>query len=120
MTAISSAAPVSTLSSDHVHFIKQRTAQGFATLAVRYGLVICINLAGTIVLSRQIGPALWGVFAIVQLVYLSCQEIFCRGLASYLIKKEAQPSPTDIRGTFALQNLLGLAAMVFGSRRKRK
>jgi len=44
-------------------------------------------------------------------VYLCSQEIFGRGLASYLIKKELAPSLTDIRTTFALQNFLGLAAM---------
>jgi hypothetical protein len=44
-------------------------------------------------------------------VYLSSQEIFGRGLASYLIKKQTLPSLDDIRATFALQNLLGLAAM---------
>jgi len=65
-----------------VHSIKRRAAQGIATLAVRYGLVICINLAGTIMLSRHIGPSLWGVFAVAQLIYLSSQEVFGRGLAS--------------------------------------
>ncbi len=83
-----------------------------ATLAVRYGLVIGINVAGTVVLSRRLGPSLWGVFAIAQLVYLSSQEVFGRGLASYLIKKDSAPSAADVRSTFALQNLLGLAAAV--------
>jgi len=98
-------------SSDYVHFIKRRAAQGIATLAVRYGLVICINLAGTVALSRHIGPALWGMLGIAQLIGLCSQEIFARGLASYLIKKDTPPTAADIRGTFALQNFLGLIAM---------
>ena len=44
-------------------------------------------------------------------IYLSSQEIFGRGLASFLIKKDISPAHDDIRATFALQNLLGLAAM---------
>ncbi|HSS99882.1 MAG TPA: oligosaccharide flippase family protein [Terriglobales bacterium] len=45
-------------------------------------------------------------------VYLSSQEVFGRGLPSFLIKKEATPTIEDIRATFALQNLLGLSALV--------
>src|SRR5882724_8426365 len=95
-----------------VRSIKRRAARGITTLAVRYGLLICINVAGTVMLSRRIGPSLWGIFAIAQLVYLSSQEVFGRGLASYLIKKDSPPSAGDIRSTFALQSLLGLGAMV--------
>ena len=56
-------------------------------------------------------PATWAEpswFAI----SLSSQEVFGRGLASYLIKKDGVPSATDIRSIFALQNLLGLAALL--------
>jgi O-antigen/teichoic acid export membrane protein len=95
--------------SDHkVLLVRRRAARGIATLAMRYGLVIGINLVGTVMLSRLLGPALWGVFAIAQLIYLSSQEVLGRGLATYLIKKEAAPSPADIRSTFALQHLFGL------------
>jgi hypothetical protein len=45
-------------------------------------------------------------------LYLSGQEIFTRGLASFLIKKQGTLSPADIRGTFALQNLLGLGTLI--------
>lgn len=113
MTSVSTSVASSFLvSAGDVHFIKRRAAQGIAALAVRYGLVICINLAGTVLLSRRIGPSLWGVFAIAQLIGLGSQEIFGRGLGSYLIKKDSAPSAADIRGTFALQNLLGLVALV--------
>ncbi len=113
MTAGSSSTHTLSPSSGEIHSIKRRAAQGIATLVVRYGLVICINLAGTIVLSRRIGPSLWGAFAISQSAYLIGQEICGRGLASYLIKKDTPPAPDDIRATFALQNLLGLVAMGF-------
>ena len=103
--------PLTTTQQSVLH-IKRRTAQGIATLAVRYGLVIGINLVGTIALSRRLGPSLWGVFAIVQLIYLSSQEVLGRGLASYLIKKDGPPTVSDVRSTFALQNLLGLSALV--------
>src|SRR5882762_9506125 len=109
----------STTANQSVLFVKREAARGIAALVVRYGLVICINLAGTIVLSRRLGPSLWGVFAIAQLLYLSGQEVLGRGLASYLIKKESPPSPTDIHSTFALQHLLGvssLAAIVAAAR----
>ena len=101
----------SSASERSVLHIKRQTARGVVALAVRYGLVICINAVGTVVLSRRLGPSRWGVFAIVQLIGLSSQEVLGRGLASYLIKKEHAPTATDIRSTFAVQNWLGLAAM---------
>jgi O-antigen/teichoic acid export membrane protein len=101
----------SSASKHSVPSIKRQAARGVVTLAVRYGLVICINVMGTVVLSRRLGPSLWGVYAIVQLIYLSSQEVLGRGLASYLIRKEPAPTSADIRNTFALQNWLGLAVM---------
>jgi O-antigen/teichoic acid export membrane protein len=88
--------------------LKALATRSMATLALRYGLVIAISFAGTVVLSRMVGPRIWGIFAIAQVVCLSSQEIFGRGIATYLIKKSGAPSPADIRSTFALQQLLGL------------
>ena len=62
-----------------------------AALFVRYGLALAIGLVGTIVLSRLVGPAIWGAFAIAQVVYLSSQEILGRGIATYLIKQQQSP-----------------------------
>lgn len=92
--------------------LKLQATRGLASLAARYGAVIAINLAGTAVLSRLLGPAMWGVFAIAQVLYLSSQEVLGRGVAAYLIKKEEAPSPADIRNTFALQHMLGLIFLV--------
>lgn len=88
--------------------LKHRAAHGLVLLALRYGLVIVFNLAGTIVLSRLLGPTLWGVLAIAQVVALSAQEVLGRGFAAYLIKKDAPPTSSDIGNVFALQHLLGL------------
>jgi O-antigen/teichoic acid export membrane protein len=99
--------------------IERHAVRGMATLALRYGLGIVVNLGGTVVLSRLVGPELWGVWAVAQVVYLSCQEVLGRGVASYLIRKEASPSSADVRNTFALQHLVGtvfLVAVAVGSR----
>lgn len=108
------AATLPLLPPDHAELsrIMQRARRSFASLAVRYGLVLAINLAGTIVLSRLLGPSLWGVFAIAQVVYMSSQEILGRGVATYLIKKTGAPSPAELRTTFAVQNLLGLIFLI--------
>ena len=87
--------------------IKRLAGRGASAMVTRQGVGIAINLLGTIVLSRFLGPAMWGIFAIAQVVYATSREIFGRGIASYLIKQVAVPSPDDIRKTFALQHLAG-------------
>jgi O-antigen/teichoic acid export membrane protein len=89
--------------------IKRLAGRGASAMVTRQGLGIVINLLGTIALSRLLGPAVWGIFAIAQVVYMTSREIFGRGIASYLIKQVAVPSPEDIRKTFALQHLAGFA-----------
>jgi O-antigen/teichoic acid export membrane protein len=92
--------------------IQNRAKRALPSLALRYGLVLAINLAGTVVLSRLLGPSLWGVFAIAQVVYMSSQEVLGRGVATYLIKKRGAPSPAELRTTFAVQHLLGLSFLI--------
>jgi O-antigen/teichoic acid export membrane protein len=87
--------------------IKRLAGRGASAMVTRQGVGIGINLLGTIALSRLLGPAVWGIFAIAQVVYITSREIFGRGIASYLIKQVAVPSPEDIRKTFALQHLAG-------------
>jgi O-antigen/teichoic acid export membrane protein len=102
------ARPVETTHGHELSALKALAKRSMATLALRYGLVIAIGFAGTVVLSRLVGPRIWGIFAIAQVVCLSSQEIFGRGIATYLIKKKGAPSPLDLRNTFALQQFLGL------------
>ena len=102
------ARPVETSHGHELFTLKALARRSMATLAVRYGMVIAISLAGTVALSRLVGPRIWGIFAIAQVVCLSSQEIFGRGIATYLIKKSGAPSAIDLRNTFALQQLLGL------------
>lgn len=92
--------------------LKQRARHSMAALFVRYGLALAIGLAGTIVLSRLVGPAIWGAFAIAQVVYLSSQEILGRGIATYLIKQQQSPSADEIGNTFSLQHLIGTVFLV--------
>ncbi len=88
--------------------LKRQAARGIAPLIIRYGGGILINFAGLAVLSRLLGPILWGVFAVAQVLYLSSQEVLGRGVSTYLIRKDRTPTPADIRNTFALQHALGL------------
>ncbi|HYX52496.1 MAG TPA: oligosaccharide flippase family protein, partial [Candidatus Limnocylindrales bacterium] len=97
---------------ENVMRLKGQARRGLATLALRYGVVIAINLLGTVVLSRFVGPAVWGVFAVAQVVYMGSQEILGRGAASYLIKKTEAPSSSDLKNAFAFQHLLGLLSLV--------
>src|SRR6185437_11037807 len=92
--------------------LKQRARHSMAALFVRYGLALAIGLVGTIVLSRLVGPAIWGAFAIAQVVYLSSQEILGRGIATYLIKQQQSPSADEIGNTFSLQHLIGTIFLI--------
>ncbi|HET9364026.1 MAG TPA: oligosaccharide flippase family protein [Candidatus Angelobacter sp.] len=87
--------------------VKERARHSMAALTIRYGLGIAINIIGTFVLSRLVGPEVWGAFAIAQVVYMSSQEILGRGVATYLIKKSGAPTTVDVGNTFALQHLIG-------------
>jgi len=94
--------------SGEIAHLKKRASQSMMALFVRYGMAIGINVVGTVILSRLVGPKIWGAFAIAQVLYMSSQEIFGRGIANYLIKKETAPSAADIGTTFCLQHLIGL------------
>ena len=92
--------------------LKQRARHSMAALFVRYGLALVISLAGIVLLSRLVGPEIWGAFAIAQVVYMSSQEILGRGIATYLIKQQNAPSTIDIGNTFFLQHLIGLVFLL--------
>ncbi|MGC2697143.1 MAG: oligosaccharide flippase family protein, partial [Candidatus Angelobacter sp.] len=110
---ISSAVGLPTLTSSSSHAtglsaLKQRARHSMAALFIRYGLALIVSFAGTVLLSRLVGPEIWGAFAIAQVVYLSSQEILGRGIATQLIKQQSAPSTVDIGTTFFLQHLAGL------------
>ena len=91
--------------------IEGHVRRSIGVLAARNGLGIAINLAGTVVLSRLLGPEPWGALAIAQLIYLGSQEVLGRGVSTYLIKKEDHPTSADIGHSLALQQLLGLVLL---------
>ena len=89
--------------------IMRLAAKGAGTMVAWQAAGIVLNLAGAVILSRVLGPGLWGVFAIAQVVYMGSREILGRGITPYLIKQAAAPSAKDIRSAFALQHLAALA-----------
>ena len=95
--------------------MKHRARRSLAALFLRYGLSLAVGFAGTVLLSRLVGPEIWGAFAIAQVVYMSSQEILGRGIATYLIKQQNPPSTADIGSTFFLQHLVGLVFLLGAS-----
>lgn len=92
--------------------LKQQARHSLAALFIRYGMALIIGLAGTVLLSRLVGPAVWGAFAIAQVVYLSSQEILGRGIATHLIRQQNIPSRAEIGNTFVLQHLVGIIFLI--------
>jgi lipopolysaccharide exporter len=92
--------------------ISEQAKRSLLILLVRYVVGIGIGLTGTILVSRQVGPSIWGIFAIAQVVVLGSYDVLGRGMATYLIKKKEKPSRLDIEVSFSLQHILGLAALI--------
>ena len=96
----------------HLSELKDRTRKSVGSLLIRYGAGLGINLVGTLLLSRLVGPEIWGIFAIAQVVTMSSQEVLGRGITAFLVKKPGNLTVADIRSTFALQHMLGLVLLV--------
>lgn len=92
----------------------QKENIGFATQAgakqlfLRYGVGFLINVAGTIVIARKGGPALWGLFAVSQVV-LTIFAVLSHGCWGYLIQNKSVPDRQLIGNCYTLQTLISVS-----------
>lgn len=110
MTATpASVTPPVAASAESVAGLKQKAARGFALISIRYAAVLLLNTGGVLLLSRHVGPEIWGIFALAQFAYLTGQEILGRGMTAYLIQKTEPLEPAEIAAAWVLQHLSSIA-----------
>jgi len=97
---------------EDVRSITNMAARSLAMLVARHVLTILASLLTTIIVSRRVGPSVWGLFAIAQIAVLSSQDVLGRGGATYLIKKKQVPTSLDIDVAFTLQQAIGIVLML--------
>ncbi|MGH2500529.1 MAG: oligosaccharide flippase family protein [Candidatus Limnocylindria bacterium] len=56
------------------------------SLLVRHALGFAINFSGTLVLARELGPAVWGTYSVAYVALLILQGIVERGTVGHLIR----------------------------------
>ena len=92
--------------------IKRKSVGGALSYSLRTGLVYVIALIATGILSAWLTPAEFGVFFIVTAIITFFTFLSDVGLAAALVQKKTEPSLTELRTTFTVQQLLAL--IIFG------
>ncbi len=90
--------------------VKLRATRAVWLLIGRYGLGVGLNLAGSIILARRLGPEVWGLYAVSLFVLMAFQELLGKGIAVYFIQKPDQPDRAEIETASTIQHLLGFLA----------
>jgi len=92
--------------------VKERAVRGIVVLT---GRTFFLNILGTIAigfLAAFLGAYEWGVFAIVNAVINFLNYFSDIGLAAALIQKKENPTETDLRTTFLVQESLVLLIII--------
>jgi lipopolysaccharide exporter len=83
-----------------------------AVMGLRFGIVLLLNVAGTALLSRKIGPEIWGVFAFAQFLMSAAQELLGGGFSVFLIRRQQEPTVSVIGSMLTVQGSIGLAVLL--------
>lgn len=86
--------------------VKKRTVRGIAALTGRTVILQAVALIATFLLTIFLSPTQFGVFFLVSAVINFFAYFSDIGLAAALIQKKSQPSESDFRTTFTVQQSL--------------
>jgi O-antigen/teichoic acid export membrane protein len=95
-----------------VETIKSKSVRGIVVLTGRTFLLQIIALVAQFLLFAYLGSYEFGVFAIVSAIINFLVYFSDIGLAAALIQKKEQPSETDLRTTFTVQQILVFSAVL--------
>lgn len=95
-----------------VETIKSKSVRGIVVLTGRTFLLQIIALVAQLLLFAYLGSYEFGVFAIVSAIINFLVYFSDIGLAAALIQKKEQPSETDLRTTFTVQQILVFGAVL--------
>ena len=93
------------MSSENINTLSSAARSGAMQLVFRYGLGFLFNIIGTVIIARQGGPELWGLFAISQ-VGLTVFSVLSHGCWGFIIQSQSPPTQEEIGNCFFLQSIL--------------
>jgi len=93
--------------------LRATAVRGGIYLFLRHGLGIAISGVGLILLTRNIGPGAYGLYAAAVGIHLYLSTLCKWGVDVYLIRRTEDPQPRDYHQAFTL--LLILSSVVAGS-----
>lgn len=88
--------------------VKQRSVKGVVILTGRTFFLQLLGVVAVGFLAAYLGPFEWGVFAILNAVINFLNYFSDIGLAAALVQKKENPSDTDLKTTFFVQETLVL------------
>jgi len=104
---------ISEVSAEEISDIKKRSVTGVLSYAVRtflnYGIALLAQMAFTVLLS----PEQFGVYFIVTAIIGLFTFLSDVGLAATLIQKKEEPTLTELRTTFTVQQVLATVIFIF-------
>ncbi|HEX7491575.1 MAG TPA: oligosaccharide flippase family protein, partial [Candidatus Limnocylindrales bacterium] len=81
-------------------------------LTLRSLIMRGLSLAGTIILARLLAPSDFGVYGIVAFVIAIWSAIGDFGLGAALVQQADEPTPSQLRTVWTIQQLIALSAVV--------
>src|SRR5260221_84790 len=93
--------------------IKQKSVSGAASYMLRTLLLYGMNFATAAVLAAYLSPTYFGIFALVSQIVSLLAFFSDIGLASALIQKKDEPTITEYRAVFTVQQILSW--LIFGA-----
>lgn len=94
-----------------VEELKRKSVQGVVSYSLRTALLYLIALGATALLSAYLTPADFGTYFVVAAVIGMFTFLSDVGLAASLIQQKVEPTTTQLRTVFTVQQ--GLAVMIF-------
>jgi O-antigen/teichoic acid export membrane protein len=94
--------------------LRARALRGGAYLSIREGVGIGIRLAGTLVVTRLIGPTDYGLYAGALAAVAFLGIVAQMGVGVYVIRLEEEPTKEIYDVTFTVVTVTGLAIMLLG------
>lgn len=91
-----------------VEQIKKRSVRGVLSYMFQTFANVGISIIASLILAAALSPAEFGVYAIVMAVLSLFTFLSDIGLASSLIQKKTQPTVTDLRTAFTVQQALSI------------
>lgn len=91
--------------------LKSKVLRGGLYLVVREGIGMAISLGGVVLLTKEIGPQHYGLYAAAYGIFYYFQNLSQLGVGTYLVRKEGEEEQKVYHQAFTLLLLLAVAAM---------